>query len=461
MKRFGLFVGINAYGDEADLVGARPDAERTSQLFERHFDSVTLLTDGEARRICILRVLEELCKQMSNGDILLFFFSGHGCECNGNQVLVLTGDGNGGRDSITLGELETATRRPGIRRVFVFDCCRNVDPNGQPVTQNLYALRAVPEYVAANGLMPPLVLSSCASGEHSFDDPRAAMGYFTRAFARALKSRNVRCFRDFYKVFREKMKDFVLPDIQNPEVNDSFWTDIQLLPHWRKSRDRLCGRVALSAESAGGAMALVGIDCCSESLAKSESCARFCAQMADVVRDFGEGVIANDEIMSDRVERIADGVYIGQAVRYSQAAGCLLSGYVHDDRIGVLLDLGYEKASSLKKDQLKEVAHQICLHICSNAPRYVEPQDIPSSEISEYVESEINRVQEEVGRRLPSQAIGAVSKGIAAKYCSEVCLLAQPWMFDGELNVGQYLEKIGRKLRVHIYVRRFCRIDAG
>lgn len=461
MKRIGLFVGVNAYGNGHDLLGARPDAENMNRLFGTCFDSTVLLTDEAARRNRILQALDDACDGLDAGDILLFFFSGHGCERDGSQILGLPGEREGELDGLSLGEIEFATRRPGIRRVFVFDCCRSVDPGGRAVSQNPYGLRMVAEYVKANGLMPPLVLSSCTSGESSCDDSHSAVGYFTRAFIRALRAKEVRCFRDFCKVLGERMKDFVLPVAQNPQVGDSFWADIQLLPHWRRSRGRLYGRVALSASSDGGRMALVGVDCRSAEHVRSESCARCCARMADAVRDFGEDVVSHDDIMADSAGQLGDDVYVNRMVRYDRSEGCLLSGYVHGGRIGVMLEIVCGKASTLKKDGFREVAHRLCLHVCSEAPRYVAVQDVPQDEISAVVEQGLFELRKKYGRQLPAQALVPVTRGMTYKHCEGVCLLEQPFLFDPECTVARYLEKAGRKLRDRIGVRRFVRIETG
>lgn len=200
MKRVALCVGINDYGVDHSLQGASPAAELVCKTLKSKYDSVELLTDARATVRTVKEVLRSLVSTLSWGDILVFFFSGHGCDVDGVQTLAIPDRDEGGNCDgmafLSLSEVEEITNKPGVQRVFVLDCCRVCD-------KSLFWLfkRVVDELIGAGkasaedpSCIKPILLASCARGQSSLDDTRARQGHFTRAFVRALRSREVRSF---------------------------------------------------------------------------------------------------------------------------------------------------------------------------------------------------------------------------------------------------------------------------
>ncbi len=82
-KKFGLFVGINAYtGGISPLGGCVNDATKMRDAMVAKFGfkaaDTTLLTDAAATREGILTNLNKYAALAGQGDILVFHYSGHG-----------------------------------------------------------------------------------------------------------------------------------------------------------------------------------------------------------------------------------------------------------------------------------------------------------------------------------------------------------------------------------------------
>jgi hypothetical protein len=82
-KKFGLFVGINAYSDGINpLKGCVNDATKMQDAMVTKFGfnkaDTTLLTDGAATRAAILAGLQKYQTLAGPGDLLVFHYSGHG-----------------------------------------------------------------------------------------------------------------------------------------------------------------------------------------------------------------------------------------------------------------------------------------------------------------------------------------------------------------------------------------------
>ena len=90
-KRVALFVGVDKYTDAAihPLAGAVADARALHEFFSsrrNQFDNAVLMENPTSE--AIIDKLDEIQKELSAGDFLLFFFAGHGMDVNGRQQLV-------------------------------------------------------------------------------------------------------------------------------------------------------------------------------------------------------------------------------------------------------------------------------------------------------------------------------------------------------------------------------------
>ena len=50
---------------------------------------------------------------------------------------------------------------------------------------------------------------------------------------------------------------------------------------------------------------------------------------------------------------------------------------------------------------------------------------------------------------------------MAAKFCSQICLLKQDYVADGDITVEQYLANVGKELGATISIKRFARLQLG
>ena len=103
----------------------------------------------------------------------------------------------------------------------------------------------------------------------------------------------------------------------------------------------------------------------------------------------------------------------------------------------------------------------LCLQIAANAPRYIKPEDVPQAEIDAELEIKLNALKEQKGKLPPEQALVGIKKGMAAKFCTQICLLKQDYVADGEVTVEKYLDGVSKTLGAPITVKRFVRLQLG
>ncbi len=156
--------------------------------------------------------------------------------------------------------------------------------------------------------------------------------------------------------------------------------------------------------------------------------------------------------------KTGENVKIRRSERYVlEGAGCV-SGYIHmGGKIGVLVELACEKPG----EKLDEAAHMICLHIAANAPRFIKAEEVPQADIEAELEIKLNALKEQKGKLPPEQALVGIKKGMAAKFCSQICLLGQDYVADGEITVAKYLDNVSKEIGAPVLVKRFCRMQLG
>ena len=226
----------------------------------------------------------------------------------------------------------------------------------------------------------------------------------------------------------------------------------------RVDKESKQGIIALAEAADKKTMALAEVNCETDFVAKTEAFIKFVDDAAKVAlegKDI-EATLKDDYQML--LTKTGENVKIRRSERYALEGAGVLSGYIHmGGKIGVLVELACEK----EDPALAEAAHMICLQIAANSPKYINPEDVPQEEIDAELEIKLNALKEQKGKLPPEQALVGIKKGMAAKYCTQICLVKQDYVADGELTVEKYLDGISKNIGAAITVKRFARLQLG
>ncbi len=241
MKRLALFVGINTYPQD-QLNCARADAEVLYNEFSRHYDVVKLLVDKQATPEMIVRKLDDLQKQATAGDMLVFYFSGHGSDYEGERLLAVPDYDRHGTYTDMIG-LSTATIRQrtdvrGLHRLFILDCCRVHYVGEADILNEAAASGKATGYVKRHGrrtIVWPTMLSASSPGQLSYEDPAIGHGYFTEALIETLHEPSVRDFNQFRDHLDLVMSRQKMPQSQDPYFEGPLGADLPFWPAWEKA----------------------------------------------------------------------------------------------------------------------------------------------------------------------------------------------------------------------------------
>ena len=230
----------------------------------------------------------------------------------------------------------------------------------------------------------------------------------------------------------------------------------------RVDKESKQGIVALAEAADKKTMALAEINCETDFVAKTEAFIKFVDDAAKVALE-GKDIeqTLNDDYKM-LLTKTGENVKIRRSERYQLEGEGVLSGYIHmGGKIGVLVELACTKAETASNPAMAEAAHMLCLQIAANAPKYVNPEDVPQAEIDAELEIKLNALKEQKGKLPPEQALVGIKKGMAQKYCTQVCVTKQDYVADGEITVEKYLDGVSKNLGDTLTIKRFARLQLG
>ena len=130
----------------------------------------------------------------------------------------------------------------------------------------------------------------------------------------------------------------------------------------------------------------------------------------------------------------------------------------HGGRVGVIVEVNCETDFVANTDRFQELSHDIALHIAFANPLYIDVSDVPE----DVLEAQKMAFYEEAkAQGKPDNVIERIVEGKLEKYFSEVCLLRQPFVKDGDVTVGDIITQAIAELKENVRVRRFARFELG
>src|ERR1700742_960590 len=136
-----------------------------------------------------------------------------------------------------------------------------------------------------------------------------------------------------------------------------------------------------------------------------------------------------------------------------------VTSYIHaGGKIGVLVEVNCESDFVARTHDVKELVHDIAMHITASDPRYVRKEDVTKADFDR--EKEIS-LDQAIKSGKPANIAEKMVTGKMEKFYEEVCLLEQPFIKDQTVSIAQLIATKVGKLGENIAVRRFARFKVG
>ncbi|MCA9347390.1 translation elongation factor Ts [Candidatus Saccharibacteria bacterium] len=141
-----------------------------------------------------------------------------------------------------------------------------------------------------------------------------------------------------------------------------------------------------------------------------------------------------------------------------EARSGVIGSYVHDNRIGVLVEVNCETDFVARNEKFTDIVKDLCLHVAASAPEYVSTDDIPAEDREKMAKEFKEKV---VAEGKPADKAEMIVEGMLKKYFAERCLLDQPFIKNPDQTVGEFVKEGIAVLGENIVVRRFSRLQLG
>ena len=221
----------------------------------------------------------------------------------------------------------------------------------------------------------------------------------------------------------------------------------------KASRVAAEGQVAIKSDEAAGRHAIVEVNSETDFVAKDENFRGFVDTVADLVLAGGAadlesllGLTIDGQTLEEARTALVAKVGENIAVRRFEVleSSATVAGYVHNGRIGVLVEIEGGDA---------DLARDLAMQVAATAPRYVTPDDVPEAELAK--EREILSAQAAQEQNKPPEIIAKMVEGRLRKHLDEITLTGQPFVKDPDKRVRDLLK--AKQARV----KSFRRYEVG
>jgi elongation factor Ts len=201
---------------------------------------------------------------------------------------------------------------------------------------------------------------------------------------------------------------------------------------------------------------LIEVNCITDFVARNESFIKFAEDCARKLAADPQADLEPDRLAI--FNAIREKIAIARHARIEVSGHGMVAAYIHTGgKLGVLVEVGAEKESTVGTDVFRELVKDITLQIAAGHPYVVSREQAPADVVAK--EREI-AVEQAKGK--PPQAIEKIVAGKLEKFYQGYCLVDQGFVKrNGEISVGKYIEEVAKKLDDKIVVRRFVRFQVG
>ena len=165
------------------------------------------------------------------------------------------------------------------------------------------------------------------------------------------------------------------------------------------------------------------------------------------------------EVLTDKIAKIGENMSLRRTNVLSVSNG-IIAGYIHNSvnnnlgKIGVLVSL----ESNADKSALKKLGKELAMHIAATSPSSISVNDL-SPDIVERERSVL--IDQAMSSGKPEDIAKKMVEGRLKKFYSEVVLLEQTFVMDGETKVIDAINKLSKELGSDIQIKNFTRFNLG
>lgn len=224
----------------------------------------------------------------------------------------------------------------------------------------------------------------------------------------------------------------------------------------RSGRDAREGVIAQHIQPGARVGTLVEINCETDFVAKNEAFRAFSDEIAKTVASNPDTDLEPNR--TAQVAKMGENIIISRRERLEVSGNGLLAAYIHTGaKVGVLVEVGAGKETTVANDEFKQLVRDITLQIAAANPTAVTRDELDQAIIAKEKEIAAEQVKDK-----PPQAIAKIIEGKLEKFYQGCCLVDQGFVKqNSEVTVKEHVASLAKKLGDEIIIRRFIRFQLG
>ncbi len=228
-----------------------------------------------------------------------------------------------------------------------------------------------------------------------------------------------------------------------------------------KKASRTAKQGVIAAEIAADAQSgrMIEVNCETDFVAKNDNFKAFVADLLKSSAGIADNAIAEaaKAKVDAKIAEIGENIIARRNLTYKAQGVGAIAGYVHlGGKLGVMVEVGCKKASSIQNPAVKALLADLTLHITAVNPSCITRDQVPAETVQ--AEKEIYAKQVE-GK--PANIIDKIVAGKLEKFYGQICLIEQPFVKDQDKTVKAVLAEVGKAAGDEFTIRRFVRWQLG
>ena len=224
----------------------------------------------------------------------------------------------------------------------------------------------------------------------------------------------------------------------------------------KASREAKEGVIVQNIQPGSRVGVLVEVNCETDFVARNESFRAFCEDVARMLATNPQADL--EALRTAQVARIGENILISRHHRMEVSGNGMVAAYIHTGaKVGVLVEVGAGKESTVSNDEFKQLVRDITLQIAAAHPVVVSRDQIEPTVLAKEKEIATEQVKNK-----PPQAVAKIVEGKLEKFYQSYCLLDQGFVKrNSEITVKDHAASIAKQLGDEIVIRRFVRFQVG
>lgn len=227
----------------------------------------------------------------------------------------------------------------------------------------------------------------------------------------------------------------------------------------KASREASQGIIDAAILDDGKKGVMIKVNCETDFVVRNENFQNFVKDLLEASKTLQDGELSEvkkDELTA-KIAEIGENIVIAGNVTYEVEGEGLIASYIHmGGKVGVLLELSFDKPETANSEKLQVLAKDLTLQVAASAPEYLNREAVPGHVIDSERDIFAKQMEDK-----PHEILDKIIDGKMNKFYSEVCLMEQAFVKEPDQSITELIHSVAKDVGDTLQVRRYTRYQIG